>query len=162
MPIMTMLEIMRWPPLAAPPPAEGTGRGAARGRGEREMLVEHRAHLFRAAGHCIDPARAAQVEPRPDLRHAHLALPRRHADACERLRQLRARQANERGLRRRLIALERRLFDEAPARRRGHRRRNGHGLRFAHRTTLRLSSIDGVPGPPPIYAGHSPFNPSLR
>src|SRR5260221_5631913 len=109
----------------------------------------------------MNRARAEYVERMLYVRHALLADARRTADACERLRQVRARQANERGLRRRLIALERRLFDEAPGRRRGHRRRNGYGLRFAHRNTLRLSSIDGVSGPTAIDAGQSPFNRSI-
>ncbi len=184
-----MLEMTRWPPFPPAPTAvdaagisvplcaaasqssrrsRATARAVGRdllghdlGARERKMLVERRPQVFRDAGHRIEPARAAHVEPMPDLLDPHLALGRRHADACERLRQLRARQPHERRLRRRLIALERRLFDEPRAGRRGYRRRNGHGLRFAHHNMLRLSSIDGVPGPTATDCGQSPFNLSI-
>src|SRR5262249_26246011 len=86
---------------AQEPFARATGRdllGNDFGTCQREMLLERRAQLSRDAGHGLEPAGAAYVEPMPDLLHAHLALHRRHANACERLHQLRARQAHERGL----------------------------------------------------------------
>jgi hypothetical protein len=44
--------------------------------------------------------------------HAHLALRLGHAETAERLGELGAREADQRGLRRRHIALERRLLEE--------------------------------------------------
>ena len=83
---------------------------------EREVPIEAGAQLFRHAGHGIEMGGAAHVEPVPELLHPHLALRRRHAETAQRLRQLGTRQAHQRGLVRRHVALERRLFDEARGR----------------------------------------------
>src|SRR5262249_55849582 len=67
------------------------------GAREREMLFERRAQLLRHAGHLIEAARPAHVEPVPDLLHAHFALWRGHADGRKRFCQLRAREPHQRG-----------------------------------------------------------------
>ena len=59
---------------------------------------------------------AAEIDPVPELLHAHLALRLRHADSPERIGQLGARQPDQRRLRRRDVALERRLLDEGSLR----------------------------------------------
>src|SRR5205814_3294415 len=56
---------------------------------------------------------AADVNPVPELLDAHLALLLGHADLAERISELRARQADQRGPRGRDIALQRGLLDEA-------------------------------------------------
>ena len=59
---------------------------------------------------------AAEIDPVPELLHAHLALRFRHADRAQRVGELRARQADQRRLLRRDIALKRRLLDEGAPR----------------------------------------------
>ena len=80
---------------------------------QREALIERGAQLLRHAGHLVEARDAADVDPVPQLLHAHLALLVRHADRAERLGEHRARHPDQRGLRRRDVALERGLLDEA-------------------------------------------------
>ena len=104
------------------------------GTSERELRCQRGTQLFRNARHRSELPGATNVEPVPDLLYAHLALHGRHADACERFAQLRARQAHQRGFCRRQISLERRLFHESRGRGGSRRRGNGRGLqRFGHR-----------------------------
>jgi hypothetical protein len=96
---------------------------------EREVLVEHRAKGLRDVQHLVEALHAAHVEPVPELLHPHLALALRHADAAERNGKLGPAQADERRLRRRDIALERRLLE----RREGRVERSGGGRNHRHR-----------------------------
>ena len=79
---------------------------------ERELRCEGGTQLFRDARHLGEVTDATNVEPVPDLLHAHLALRRGHADLAERLRQSRAREPDQRRLCGRHIALQRRLLHE--------------------------------------------------
>ena len=47
---------------------------------QREVLRQHRAQILRHAGHGVEVAGAAHIDPVPELLHAHLALLLRHAD----------------------------------------------------------------------------------
>ncbi len=112
------------------------------------MPGERRAELLRHAGHLIEALCSAHVQPVPDLPHAHVALCRGHPDRAERVRKLRARHTDQRGLERRHIALERHLFEQ---RRRGTARCNRYrfnGLQwFRHEREMSGGhcSIDGMP-----------------
>ena len=64
---------------------------------QRVMRVESRAQLLRHAGHRVERREAADIDPVPELLHAHLALRRRHADGAERIGKLRARQPTSDG-----------------------------------------------------------------
>src|SRR5262249_46756281 len=79
----------------------------------REVLLEHGAQILRHAGHLVEARHAADVDPVPQLLHAHLALLLADSDRAERVSERGTRQPDQRGLRRRHIALERSLLDEA-------------------------------------------------
>ena len=113
------LDLVR--PLAAlagqaqQPLAGAVGRhllGHDLGPRQREVLRERRAQLLRDAGHGVEVAGAAHIDPVPELLHAHLALLLGHADLPQRIGQLGARQPDQRRHGRRDIALQRRLLDE--------------------------------------------------
>ena len=93
---------------------------------EREMRGQFGAQFLRHAAHGVERGEAAEIDPVPELLHAHLALRLRHADGAERVGKLGARQPDQRRLRRRHIALERRLLDEG-------RRGRCHFDRACHR-----------------------------
>ncbi len=84
---------------------------------QREALLERDAQVLRHAGHGGKARHAAHIDPVPELLHAHLALLFGHADVAERIGQRRARQADQRGLRRRHVTLQRGLFEHEAARR---------------------------------------------
>ena len=100
---------------AKEPLAGAVGRHLLRhhlGTRQREVLRQHGAQLLRHAGHGVEVARAAHIDPVPELLHAHLALLLGDAGLPQRVGQFGARQPDQRRHRRRDVELKRRLLDE--------------------------------------------------
>ena len=107
---------------------------------EREAVAEFGAQFLGDAGHGVERGETAEIDPVPELLHAHLALAFRHADGAQDRGKLRARKADQRRLGRRYIALKRRLLDEG---RRGRCDFNCacHGLRSPYPRAAALTTI---------------------
>jgi hypothetical protein len=80
------------------------------------MLFQLRAQCFGDIRHLGERLRAPHVDPVPELLHAHLALALGYSGLAEARGKFRARQADQRRLRRRHIGLQRRFLDENAAR----------------------------------------------
>ena len=76
------------------------------------MLPQHGAQFFRQGGHFVEILRTADVEPVPDLLHAHALLALGNANAAKRFGEPPARIADKRRLSRGDISLQRPFFDE--------------------------------------------------
>src|SRR5262249_25768256 len=97
-------------------------------------------------------ARAAEVHPVPELLHPHFGLRGRHADADQSLAQRGPRQADERRLLGRDVALERRLFENA-----GIGRSGNFGLQQAHGRNGHQAGTDSIDGVSPAGAKPAGF-----
>ena len=88
--------------------------GGHLGARDGEMRIELGAHVLRDAGHLVEIPGAADIDPVPQLLHAHLALRGRHADRPQPFRDLGARQSDQRRLCRRHIDFQRDFFQRRP------------------------------------------------
>ena len=105
-----------------------------------EIHVQLGAGVLGDAGHLVKIPGAAEVDPVPQLLHAHLALRRRNADLAQRLGDFGARQADQRRLGRRHIGFERDLLQ------RRIRRGAGPGRTVSHDIVLGMVVLGMVLG----------------
>jgi len=105
------------------------------------VLGEFCARVLGHAGHLVKIFGAAEIEPVPELLHAHLALRGCDADVAESVGELGARQADQRRFCRRHKGLERRLL---------HERGGGRvGLDVGHGIQIGVPARAGKPGNQP-------------